>query len=491
MNVPPRRPLFSRRPESNLYRMFFLLIAALGGIWLILQLRSGQVKSPFEPPPAPTRTSASYALEGDAQFTAGNINDAISAYQQAVRVDPNNYQAWAELARIQVYSSSLLLTDAERVARLKEALQSATKATQLAADDSSTHAVLAFALDWNADSSLFDEDTVQRNLTKADQEAVHALQLDPNNTRALAYYAEILVDEQKWTQAEQYIKQAVDQDPSVMDVHRVYAYVLESLGEYNLAIQEYDKAISITPKLTFLYLRAGANYRTLGFKSPNETNQRDLFARSLDYFAKAVSINAELGVKDPIPYESIAKTYSQQGDYFIAARNMQHALQFQPANPDLYGQLGIIYFKSRNYEGSIPALACTVNGCAGEDSCKGRGLEACDDQDPPQTVPPLPLTLGSVDYYQVYFSVLAALGPRDATYCPEAQRIISMIRTSGLEKQRPDITPNIQAAQIECAPGEPVPQPGGPTPTAPTPEAVFTSTPYPTSTPYGGIVPTP
>ena len=125
MNMSPRRPLFTRRPESNLYRMFFWVILALGGIWLILQIRGGEIKSPFEPPPAPTRTSASYALEGDAQFTAGAINKSISAYQEAVRVDPNNAKAWAELARIQVYSSSLLTTDAERVARLAEALKSA------------------------------------------------------------------------------------------------------------------------------------------------------------------------------------------------------------------------------------------------------------------------------------------------------------------------------------------------------------------------------
>ncbi len=485
MNVPPRRPLFSRRPESNLYRMFFLLVAVLGGVWFVLQMRGGEIKSPFEPPPPPTRTSTSYALEGDAQFTAGNINDSIAAYQQAVRVDPNNSKAWAELARIQVYSSSLLTTDAERVTRLKEALQSATKATQLAPDDSTAHAVMAFALDWNADSSLFTDDVVQKNLTKADQEAVHALQLDPNNTNALAYYAEILVDEQKWTQAEQYIKQAVNQDPSVMDVHRVYAYVLESLGEYNLAIQEYDKAITITPKLTFLYLRAGANYRTLGFKSPNEENQNQLFTRSLDYFAKAASINTELQIKDPVPYLSIAKTYSQMGEYFIAARNVQKALEFQPTNPDFYGQLGVIYFKSRNYEGSIPALACSVNGCNGENSCIGRGLTGCDDQDPPVTVPALPLTLGSVDYYQVYFSVLAALGPRDPTYCPEASRVIALVQASGYVKDRPDIANNIQAAQIECSPStnEPTAQPSASTPTGPTPTSLPTSTPWPTSTP--------
>ena len=42
-----------------------------------------------------------------------------------------------------------------------------------------------------------------------------------------------------------------------MDVHRVNAYVLESGGQYNLAIPEYDKAIQIKPNFTFLYLPGG------------------------------------------------------------------------------------------------------------------------------------------------------------------------------------------------------------------------------------------
>ncbi len=483
MNVPPRRPLFTRRPESNLYRMFFWLIMALGGVWLILQMRAGELKSPFEAPPTPTRTSASYALEGDAQFTAGNIEQSIAAYQQAVRVDPNNAKAWSDLARIQTYSSSLLTTDQQRKDRLQEALQSAQKATKLAPDDSTAHAILAFTYDWNADRSLYtDENVVEQYLADADTEGLRALQLDTTNTLAMAYYAEILMDEQKWAQAQQYIKQALDQDPSLMDVHRVYAYVLENGGEYNLAIQEYDKAIVITPKLTFLYLRAGLNYRTLGLKSPNEENQTQLFDKSLEYFAKAADINKELGVKDPNPYVSIAKTYSQEGQYFIAARNMQTALGMQPNNPDLYGQLGVIYFKSRNYEGSIPALACAINGCSGDDSCKGRGLDGCDEQNPAVQVAALPLTLGSVDYYQVYFSVLAALGPRDPTYCPRAQSIIGQVRASGYEAQRPDITANISAAELECSPSALTPVAPTPTSASVIPTQIPTSTPSPTPT---------
>jgi tetratricopeptide (TPR) repeat protein len=487
MNMSPRRPIFNRRAESSVYRMFLWAMLVLGGFWLILQFQEGRIESPFAAPPTPTRTAASLALEGDAHFTAGDLTKAMVAYQEGVRVDPNDGRAWAQLARVQTYSSALLTTEAERAARLAQALESAQQAITVSPDDSTAHAVLAFALDWNADASLIDEAGVQEYLTQADTEAIRALQLDATNTLALAFYAEILVDQQKWTQADQYIKQAVSRDPSLMDVHRVYAYVLESLGEYNLAIQEYDRAIAITPKLTFLYLRAGANYRQLGFNSPNDVTQKQLFDKSLEYFARAASINDELQVDDPTPYLSIAKTYSQQGEYFIAARNVQRALEFQPDNADFYGQLGIIYFKSRNYEGSIPTLQCAVLGCQGEDSCAARGLDGCDDLHPPVQVIGLPLTLGSVDYYQVYFSVLAALGPRDSTYCPRAMEIVQQVRASGFEDQRPDISTNITAAQLQCSNTEGIAAVATPTLPLETAQPIFTSTPYGA----GQVVPSP
>ena len=78
-----------------------------------------------------------------------------------------------------------------------------------------------------------------------------------------------------------------------------------------------------------------------------------MYEQSLEYFDKAVKINEQIGVKDPGPHLSIARTYSQLGEFFIAARNVQTALEYEPTNADIYGQLGVIYFRSRNYEGSI------------------------------------------------------------------------------------------------------------------------------------------
>jgi len=450
MNIYQKRGLFRRRNEPNVYRMFFWITLILGGIWLVRSLNNGDIKPPFQSTPTPTRFAVSYALEGDAQFTAGKLEDAITAYREAVKGDPFNAQLLAQLARIQVYSSAMLVKDDTIRARLAEGLESAKQAVDLAPDDSFTHAIYAFALDWNANPTLIDDDReIQKLLSKANEEATRAQQLDPNNTLTLAFFAEILVDQQKWSQAEQYIQQALNRDPSLMDVHRVHAYVLESLGEYALAIEAYDKAITITPNLTFLYLRAGANYRRLAFDSPNETVQTELYEKSLEYFDKTATINKQLDVQDPVPYLSIAKTYSQMGQFFVAIRNVQKTIEFQPDNPVLYGELGVLYHKNRNYETGILALGCAVRGCTAEESCPARG--DCGTGDTPAQVTGLPLSASTIYYYDIYASELAALSkPPKVNYCPEALAIASEIEASEFDSD-PNIAADIVVVRNLCS----------------------------------------
>ena len=209
--------------------------------------------------------------------------------------------------------------------------------------------------------------------------------------------------------------------------------IASMLGQYHLAIAEYEKAILIQPNMTFLYLRIGANYRRLAFAVQSRQGDEaalPVYKQSLDYFDKAAKINKQIGVNDPGPHLSIARTYSQLGEFFIAARNVQTALSYEPTNADIYGQLGIIYFRSRNYEGSIYALKCAIRGCSGEDSCIGRGLERCfpDLDENPVTVQGLAIEPNTIVYYYTYGSVLAALSRPKENKCPEAMQVMQEVR---------------------------------------------------------------
>jgi tetratricopeptide (TPR) repeat protein len=410
------RPHF--RPEKrslNPYRVILLIGLILGGIWILLGIDRGNIQPLFLPTPTPTRTVNSYIMEGEAQFMSGSLEGAIAAYQKAVTVEPGNSQAWAELARIQTYSSSLLSTNENRYERLTQALESIDQATAIDPDNAEVQAVRSFVLDWYASNPLVPPGEVQSALNDAEAAAIRALQLDNENALALAFLAEILVDQQKWAQAEETIKQAVAIQPNSMDVQRVYGYVLESLGQYRLAIEKYREAVEIHPNLTFLYIFIGRNFRSL-----------EVHNRALEEFEKAAQINEQLGVQDPVPYVEIAKTYSRDGEFFAAALNAEKAIRINPYNPNTYGQLGIIYTKARNFEGAQPAFKCAVKGCSTEENqvaieLLGAGVE----------VVGMPLTSGTVAfYYAQYGSVLSALSRPNQNFCPEALQVLNEVRAN-------------------------------------------------------------
>ncbi len=437
------------KSRSNPYRILLWLGLIMAVAWLLVQVNRGQVKSPFAPTPTATRAAQSYILAAQTYFAAGKLDDpasdqdAIGAYQQALRVDPGNALVWAELARIQAYSSSTLSTDQERLDRLQEALVSIEKGVELAPDDSTVVAMHAFVLDWNASSNLISTAEREAYLAQAESAANRAYLLDPQNALALAFYAEVLLDQEKWDQAKQYASQAVELAPDSMDTHRVLATVLESWGYYRDAIDEYSKASQIAPNFTFLYLRIGLCYRQLAYK------QNQLYNTALEYFDKAATINKQLGIKDPYPYIAIAKTYAQQGEFFIASRNAETALSFDAANADTYGQLGMIYVQARNYESALPALRCAVDGCTAAEN-ETANLFVENGTLPASTdVKPLPLTNLNVAYYYVrYGSVLAYLSTPENGYCTHSFQLMTQLRLAFPDD--PVLMQNVEDNEATC-----------------------------------------
>lgn len=417
IKIPEEGNLFrSRKGRNNAIRIYFLLLLIIIGAFLLREVNAGEIEPLFLPTATPTRTANSHAFEGETNFQAGNIPQAIQAYQEAARLEPNNSQIWSELARIQTYSSNLLTTDAERKQRLEEAVASADRAVEVNPYDSNAYAIQALAYNWYS-NPVYAGDQSDQYLLDAQNAVEKALQLDSRNALALAFRAEIMIDQFRYSEAIQSADAALDSGPELMDVHRVNGYVLESLGNrYGDAINEYKKAAEISPNLTFLYISIGANYRQL--------KQYEL---ALEYFATAARINEQNKINDPIPYLAIARTYSQMGEFFIAARNVMKAIDFTPANPDVYGQLGIVYFRSRNYEGSIPALQCAVNGCNEEQSCEVRQCNP--ETDPQVSVEGLPLTTNTVVYYYTYGSVLSAMHRDGSDYCERALDVFDTVRS--------------------------------------------------------------
>jgi len=480
MYIDERKNLFRNpRGSSNPYFIMAILLVVVALIAVVRAFAQGEIWPPFIPTPTPTRTVNSFVIEGDTHFEAGNLDKAITSYQQALVLEPNNAHIRANLATIMVYSSYTMTTDQERLDRLNQALEVIDLAKADQPNNSEVLGVRANVLSSLANSNLPDaERTEFRN--QAESEALIAIQLDNNNQLAKAYYAEILMDQFKYEQANDYISQARQNGgENLMDVCRIQAYINEMFRDYNLAIEWYKKASDIAPNLTFLYNRIGVLYRYLGQFDESR------YETALEYFAKAAGLNNQLGIDDPIPYMAIANTYIRMGEAMAASRNAYRALEINPYNSDTYGQVGVIYYRARNYEGSIQMLRCAVMGCDAEQSCEAREDDPCESD---IVISPLPLTNTTVLYYYTYGSALAGLHrPGIDDNCAEAAQVFRKIRSQFLDNQ--DVMSIVTASENICNinPDEVLPT------ETPAPTQVGTPTPIPTETPMSipTLTPTP
>ena len=106
------RNLFSKpKKSSNPVRIFIGIMVILALLFVLRALNEGRITPLLDPTPTPTRSLNSYTQEGETHFQAGNLEKAIEAYNNALKIEPENPELWAELARIQVYSTSQITTD--------------------------------------------------------------------------------------------------------------------------------------------------------------------------------------------------------------------------------------------------------------------------------------------------------------------------------------------------------------------------------------------
>jgi hypothetical protein len=153
-----------------------------------------------------------------------------------------------------------------------------------------------------------------------------------------------------------------------------------------------------------------------------------------------------LGIKDPLPYIAIGKTYSQLGEFYMASLNMKKAVSYDIANPEVYGSLGVVYHKARNFESAIPALKCAVYGCGAEESCEAR---QCDAETEPQVeIEGLPLNINTVIYYYVYGSDLAGMHRPNNDYCGEAMKVLGEVRAEFADDET--IMSIVEASESIC-----------------------------------------
>jgi tetratricopeptide (TPR) repeat protein len=368
-----------RRRRSNPWRVILLLIL-IGAALYINQVVVPATPPLFIPTATPTRDPESYISEADALFDSAKYTQAISAYEQAIQINPDKPTIYLSLARAQIYTS-----------QFEDALENSERALILNNNNPLAHTLKAWSLDFLSD------------YTQAEAAIKSALELDPDNAMAHAIYAEILMDKALTGQgdinaidkAAEESRTALTLDPNLMETRRARGYILWNTGNFAEAIQEYNAALTFNDKIADLHLALGYNYHFLGE-----------YDQAVQSYLQAYALNPT----DPIPPYEISRTYSTVGDFSQSVQYADQAVKTDPLNARLHGNLGVMYYKNNQLAESVEQLTIAIRGGILDD---GDSIEG------------IPLNYGTVaEFYAIYGLALAKL-----QRCNEAVPIFQAIRS--------------------------------------------------------------
>ena len=165
-------------------------------------------------------------------------------------------------------------------------------------------------------------------------------------------------------------------DSSPVEKHYKDATAYHDLGEFEQAISEYRKAISLNPNSPIIYNRLGVAYSELKqYDAALDAYQRALalspmtaelhynvglvhlkqgdLLRALEAFKRAIALDAEW--EDP--YTGLGEVYLKQGDLGQAAHAYKQATRLNPnGNPSAILGLGKTYVKQGRLDAAITAV---------------------------------------------------------------------------------------------------------------------------------------
>lgn len=293
-------------------RFWPLMLLAVVGIILYEQQPAWIVARMPEPTVIPTRSAVSFLADASIAYRSGNISGAIAAYEQVMRLEPQNPKPLAALSALY-----LILQDLDRSYDL------AQQALAIAPRDVEVLNAAARINNWRGDNEV------------AIQYAFDAEEIEPQNATTLAILAEIYTDEGNWGVAANYLEQALALEPDNVMALRNQAYWHELQGNYEEAIASYDAAIAAAPYRFDLYIGKGRQYRVglLDFEQANEAYRQAVEA-----------------YESPVTLDALGDGLYNAGNHLGAVETLRRAVELDPNYGPALVHLGMAYYARRNYE---------------------------------------------------------------------------------------------------------------------------------------------
>jgi len=275
----------------------------------------------------PTKSAQAYDyyLRGKQFFTIAayspeNLEHAEAMHRNAVEIDPRFAQAYAELGA--VYVEMVWEQSASAESLLDTARYYIDKAVALAPDDP----VVYQALGWYYYHGL-------RDFDKALVEFARVLELQPNNSMAIASIAWVKRRQGNWGKAIEGLQQAIRLDPRQPWYRYELGMAYARSGNFAPSLPYYDQAIAMQPQNLWAYiLKAYATFSLTG--SVPET--RTVLTAAVEHLGSCPEVTFFESVCDMIEedYESALERLSSVEDAYLFKNR---------GSSDYYSQKGTIY----------------------------------------------------------------------------------------------------------------------------------------------------
>jgi serine/threonine protein kinase len=180
------------------------------------------------------------------KLTLSEIQTGISYFQQAIALDPSYALAYVGLA--DAYRSALVgdMPPTELLPKAKEAAEKAIEIDDTLAD---AHAELGFIIFW------YDWDW-----TAAENQYKRALELDPNNGDTHLFYAHLLSNIGRHTEALAEVSRAREIDPLNLRTNTLEGQFLIHAGRTDEALGRLQKTFEMSPNYYFAHFFASSAY---------------------------------------------------------------------------------------------------------------------------------------------------------------------------------------------------------------------------------------
>lgn len=214
---------------------------------------------------AGAQTAADHIALGDKEYVAMNAPAALAHYQEAIKLDPRNYEALWKASRSAVDLGTAERDDAKREADFKTAEQDARLAVAVNPSDAEGHFNLARALGKNA---LTQSPRARIKYAKdVRDQALECLKINPKHAGCLhvmgMWNAEVMrlngftkmiaknflggqiFGSASWAEARRYMEESVANEPDRIVHHVDLAGVYRDMGEKEKARAEYQAAMKL------------------------------------------------------------------------------------------------------------------------------------------------------------------------------------------------------------------------------------------------------